>query len=57
MVTSENKYAEITALLLAGLGGDQVAYAKFLSTITPMLRRMVGRKLSQSDVETWCRRY
>ena len=51
MVTSENKYAEITALLRAGLGGDQAAYGKFLGTITPMLRRMVGRKLAQSDVE------
>lgn len=51
MVTAENKYAEITTLLLAGLGGDQAAYSKFLGTITPMLRRMVGRKLAQSDVE------
>jgi RNA polymerase sigma-70 factor (ECF subfamily) len=51
MVTSENKYAEITAMLCAGLGGDQAAYAKFLSTITPMLRRIVGRRLAQSDVE------
>ena len=51
MLTSQNKYAEITALLLAGGGGDSAAYAKFLNTITPMLRRMVSRKLSQSDVE------
>jgi RNA polymerase sigma-70 factor (ECF subfamily) len=51
MVTSENKYTEITALLVAGLGGDQAAYAKFLSTITPILRRMVGRRLVQADVE------
>lgn len=51
MVTSEGKYAEITALLIAGIGGDQVAYGKFLVAITPMLRRMVGRKLAQSDVE------
>lgn len=51
MVTPQNKYAEITALLVAGLGGDQAAYGKFLATITPMLRRMVGRKLAQSDVE------
>lgn len=51
MVTSENKYAEIAALLCAGLKGDQAAYGKFLSTITPMIRRMVGRKLAQSEVE------
>ncbi|MCE2926201.1 MAG: sigma-70 family RNA polymerase sigma factor [Rickettsiales bacterium] len=51
MVASENKYAEISALMLAGLDGDQAAYGKFLSTIAPMLRRMVSRKLSQPDVE------
>lgn len=51
MVTLENKYAEITSLLLAGLGGDQIAYGAFLTTITPMLRRIVGRKLVQSDAE------
>lgn len=51
MTEKSTKYAEITALLLAGLGGDQVAYGKFLSTITPMLRRMVGRRLANADVE------
>ena len=51
MVTSENKYTEITGLLRAALGGDQAAYGKFLSTITPILRRMVGRKLANADVE------
>ncbi len=51
MVTQNKKYTEITALLLAGLGGDQAAYAKFLSAITPMLRRMVGRRLASSEVE------
>lgn len=51
MVTSENKYAEITALFLAGLGGDQAAYGKFLGAIAPMLRRMVGRRLASAEVE------
>jgi RNA polymerase sigma-70 factor, ECF subfamily len=51
MVTHDDKYAEITALLRSGLGGDQAAYGKFLSTITPMLRRMVGRRLANADVE------
>ena len=51
MVTSEDKYAAMTALFRAGLGGDQAAYGKFLTMIAPMLRRMVGRKLAQSDVE------
>ena len=51
MATNKEKYAEITALLVAGLSGDQTAYGKFLGIITPMLRRMVGRKLAQCDVE------
>lgn len=51
MVTNNDKYSEMTALLLAGLGGDKVAYGKFLSTIAPMLRRMVGKKLANADVE------
>lgn len=51
VVTDNDKYSEITVLLRAGLGGDQTAYGKFLSTITPMLRRMVGRKLASADVE------
>jgi endonuclease III-like uncharacterized protein len=51
MVTSKNKYAEITTLFLSGLDGDQAAYGKFLATITPMLRRMVGKKVAHSEVE------
>lgn len=51
MVTQNDKHAEITALLRAGLGGDQAAYGKFLSTIAPMLRRMVGRRLANADIE------
>lgn len=51
MVTHNDKYAAITALFLAGLGGDQAAYGKFFNTITPMLRRIVGSKIVQSDVE------
>jgi RNA polymerase sigma-70 factor (ECF subfamily) len=51
MTSHTDQYAEMKAMLRAGLGGDQTAYAKFLSTITPMLRRMVGRKIAGSDVE------
>lgn len=51
MVTQNDKHAEITALLRAGLGGDQAAYGKFLNTIAPMLRRMVGRRLANADIE------
>jgi len=41
----------LSDLLRAGLAGEQLEYAKFLSQITPMLRRMVGRKLASSDAE------
>ena len=51
MVTQNDRYSEMTALFLAGLGGDQAAYHNFLSTITPILRRMADKKLAQSDVE------
>lgn len=51
MVTQNEKYKELAALLCAGLAGDQTAYATFLSTITPMLRRMVGRRLANAEVE------
>ena len=51
MVTPQDKYKELGDLLRAGLGGDQVAYGKFLSTIAPMLRRMVGRRMASADVE------
>ena len=51
MVTSTDKYAELAAQLCAGLRGDQAAYARFLSAITPMLRRMVGKRLANAEVE------
>jgi RNA polymerase sigma-70 factor (ECF subfamily) len=51
MVTGVDKYQELSTLLCSGLGGDQLAYAKFLENITPLLRRMVGRRLANADVE------
>jgi hypothetical protein len=48
MVTPQDKYKELGHLLSVGLGGDQVAYGKFLSTISPMLRRMVGRRMASA---------
>lgn len=42
---------ELTRKLLAGLAGDGVAYADFLSQLSPILRRVIGRKISASDVE------
>ena len=46
-----NKYTALTALLCSGLNGNARDYAKFLETIAPMLRRMVGRKLAAHAVE------
>jgi RNA polymerase sigma-70 factor, ECF subfamily len=41
----------LTNMLLAGLAGDGGAYAAFLSQISPMLRRVIGRKIPMADVE------
>jgi RNA polymerase sigma-70 factor, ECF subfamily len=43
--------AEWTRKLLAGLAGDSVAYADFLSQLSPILRRVIGRKIPMGDVE------
>ncbi|MBN8543649.1 MAG: sigma-70 family RNA polymerase sigma factor [Alphaproteobacteria bacterium] len=43
--------AELTRTLLAGLAGDAVAYAAFLNQLSPILRRVIGRKIPASDVE------
>jgi len=51
MVTQNEKYKELAELLCAGLAGDGAAYARFLNQITPMLRRMLGRRLANTDVE------
>lgn len=50
MAQSETK-AELTQKLLAGLAGDAAAYADFLSQLTPILRRVIGRKIPMSEVE------
>lgn len=55
MVTSANqatdKYAELTACFRAGVAGDAEQYAAFLRAVSAILRRMIGKKLSASDVE------
>ncbi|MFN9108618.1 MAG: sigma-70 family RNA polymerase sigma factor [Bacteroidota bacterium] len=43
--------AELTGKLLAGLAGDGTAYADFLSQLSPILRRVIGRKIPVADVE------
>lgn len=43
--------AELTRKLLAGLAGDAAAYADFLNRLSPLLRRVIGRKIPMADVE------
>ena len=43
--------AELTSKLLAGLAGDAVAYAGFLNQLSPILRRVIGRKIPMADAE------
>ncbi len=51
MVTPAGKYSEITALFCAGVAGDQYSYAKFLQSITPLITRIVAKKIPAADVE------
>lgn len=51
MVTVPDKYHEFAALLRDGIGGDNASYARFLSEISPLLRRMIAAKVPSADVE------
>lgn len=55
MVTSHNvtsdKYAELAALFRAGQTGDAPSYNRFLQAVTPVMRRIAGRKLPAADAE------
>jgi RNA polymerase sigma-70 factor (ECF subfamily) len=51
MVPSVDRYATLTSLFVSGSAGNARDYAKFLETIAPMLRRMVGRRLAAYEVE------
>jgi RNA polymerase sigma-70 factor, ECF subfamily len=48
---SIDKQVELAALFQAGLDGDSASYQYFLRQLTPLLRRVVSRKLPPSDVE------
>lgn len=43
--------AELTCKLLEALAGSSAAYAEFLGQLTPILRRVIARKILASDVE------
>lgn len=51
MVTPLDKYSELTVLFRSGLEGNQQDYARFLVAITPLLKRMAGRRLAACDIE------
>lgn len=51
MVTPVDKYAALANLFRSGLEGNQEAYARFLRSITPLLKRMVGKRMNACDVD------
>ena len=51
MPAPQDKYAPLAVLLLAGLKGDNARYAAFLRELTPILRRVIARRIQQADVE------
>ena len=50
MVT-DDYHNELTALFCAGLKGNRVAYTNFLENITPLLRRIVSKRMARADIE------
>jgi RNA polymerase sigma-70 factor (ECF subfamily) len=48
---SSKKYLELTALFLAGLEGNNVAYRQFLEKISRFLRVIVARKIAGDEGE------
>jgi RNA polymerase sigma-70 factor (ECF subfamily) len=50
-MVGRDKHRELGELLRFGLEGDEVAYTRFLQQVTPLLRRMVTRRLIAADVE------
>lgn len=51
MPAVKDKYTELTTLFCQGLTGDQLAYARFLKTITPLLTRLCVKKLASSETD------
>lgn len=51
MVTTQDKNKILSDLMRAGIGGDQSAYAQFLTQIVPMIKPMVAKKITSADVE------
>jgi RNA polymerase sigma-70 factor, ECF subfamily len=51
MVTPGDKNKILSDLMLAGIAGNQSAYAQFLTQIMPILRGVVAKKITSADVE------
>jgi RNA polymerase sigma-70 factor (ECF subfamily) len=51
MVTRSDKYSEFAEWLCKAIAGDEASYARFLSGITPLLRRQVAARIPSADVE------
>lgn len=51
MVTMDDKNKILGDLIIAANGGNQSAYAQFLTQILPLLRPMVAKKITSADVE------
>lgn len=50
-MTQREIKAELIRKMLAGLAGDGAAYTEFLNQLSPILRRIIARKIPMSDVE------
>jgi RNA polymerase sigma-70 factor, ECF subfamily len=50
-MTQEDKYAALAILFRSGLEGNQADYARFLTNITPILKRLIFRYLGTNDAE------
>ncbi len=46
-----SQHVQLTSLFRAARTGNSAAYNSFLATITPILRRVVARKIHPNDVE------
>lgn len=51
MVTTDDNYAELTALFRAAMRGDSGSYAAFLENIIPILKRIVDKRLTPDETE------
>jgi RNA polymerase sigma-70 factor (ECF subfamily) len=51
MAIKTSKYHELSQLLCSGLAGNQADYGKFLTQISPILQRVVSRKLGSAEID------